>query len=185
MINTFAMRVKEWYCWHFPELGRIVTDNIKFAHVTRLIRVKEDFDADRIQELVETVDGDESIAEEIMTARGISMGQDIVEADMVITDFVGFFWMPHFMQTFCVGLNYWFLMHEVLSVFLYLMLSSDGFQFAVSTFISILFYFLFVSDQYRQVRLSSHQVGRTERAFGGISSLEVGVGCAKFTDTCW
>merc|ERR1712137_366597 len=27
-INTFAMRVREWYSWHFPELARIVADNI-------------------------------------------------------------------------------------------------------------------------------------------------------------
>lgn len=83
MINTFAMRVKEWYCWHFPELGKIVTDNVKFAQVVRLIRVKEDFNEVRLPELIEAVDGDESIAEEIMSASGISMGQDIVEADMV------------------------------------------------------------------------------------------------------
>jgi hypothetical protein len=28
-INTFSMRVKEWYGWHFPELVRIVADNYK------------------------------------------------------------------------------------------------------------------------------------------------------------
>lgn len=86
MINTFAMRVKEWYCWHFPELGKIVTDNVKFAQVVRLIRVKEDFNEVRLPELIEAVDGDESIAEEIMSASGISMGQDIVEADMINID---------------------------------------------------------------------------------------------------
>lgn len=26
-INTFIMRLKEWYSWHFPELSKIVTDN--------------------------------------------------------------------------------------------------------------------------------------------------------------
>ena len=26
-INTFAMRVREWYSWHFPELYKIVPDN--------------------------------------------------------------------------------------------------------------------------------------------------------------
>ena len=25
-INTFAMRVKEWYSWHFPELKQIISD---------------------------------------------------------------------------------------------------------------------------------------------------------------
>ena len=28
-INTFSMRVKEWYGWHFPELTKIVGDNYK------------------------------------------------------------------------------------------------------------------------------------------------------------
>jgi RNA processing factor Prp31 len=25
------MRVKEWYGWHFPELAKVVNDNILFA----------------------------------------------------------------------------------------------------------------------------------------------------------
>jgi RNA processing factor Prp31 len=29
--NTYAMRVKEWYGWHFPELSKVVNDNILFA----------------------------------------------------------------------------------------------------------------------------------------------------------
>eukprot|EP01048_Picozoa_sp_COSAG05_P022384 COSAG05_NODE_4457_length_1507_cov_0.735085_1_plen_144_part_00 len=27
-INTFAMRLREWYSWHFPELVKITADNI-------------------------------------------------------------------------------------------------------------------------------------------------------------
>jgi nucleolar protein 58 len=34
-LNTYAMRVREWYGWHFPEMGRIVTDNIQYAKVTQ------------------------------------------------------------------------------------------------------------------------------------------------------
>jgi nucleolar protein 56 len=32
-INTFAMRVKEWYSWHFPELFSIISDNLIYAKV--------------------------------------------------------------------------------------------------------------------------------------------------------
>src|SRR5690606_9200665 len=32
-INTFAMRVREWYGWHFPELVKIVNDNYLYAKV--------------------------------------------------------------------------------------------------------------------------------------------------------
>lgn len=38
-INTFAMRVKEWYCWHFPELKNIVNDNFLFARCASFIKV--------------------------------------------------------------------------------------------------------------------------------------------------
>jgi len=30
-INVYAMRVREWYGWHFPEMGKIVQDNIQYA----------------------------------------------------------------------------------------------------------------------------------------------------------
>lgn len=29
--NTYAMRVKEWYGWHFPELVKVVGDNVLYA----------------------------------------------------------------------------------------------------------------------------------------------------------
>ena len=38
-INTFAMRVKEWYSWHFPELKLIVKDNFMFAECAAFIQV--------------------------------------------------------------------------------------------------------------------------------------------------
>lgn len=33
-LNTYAMRVREWYGWHFPEMGKIVNDNILYAKVS-------------------------------------------------------------------------------------------------------------------------------------------------------
>ena len=30
-LNNYAMRLKEWYSWHFPELAKIVTDNSTYA----------------------------------------------------------------------------------------------------------------------------------------------------------
>lgn len=80
-INTFAMRVREWYAWHFPELAKIVTDNIAYAKVSRLIRLRDTWDKSRQQELSE-VCGSEEVAEEVAKALKMSMGQDIVEMDM-------------------------------------------------------------------------------------------------------
>lgn len=36
-INTFAMRLKEWFSWHFPEMGKIVTDNTIFAKLVQAV----------------------------------------------------------------------------------------------------------------------------------------------------
>merc|ERR1712227_784297 len=30
-LNNYVMRVREWYGWHFPELGKVVTDNLAYA----------------------------------------------------------------------------------------------------------------------------------------------------------
>merc|ERR1712050_640140 len=34
-LNNFAMRLREWYGWHFPEMGKIVTDNLAYAKTIR------------------------------------------------------------------------------------------------------------------------------------------------------
>jgi len=80
-INTFAMRVREWYAWHFPEMTKIVTDNIVYAKVARVIRVRDTYTPEKETELVEAC-GDEEVAAEITKAMKMSMGQDIVEMDM-------------------------------------------------------------------------------------------------------
>ena len=40
-LNTYAMRCREWYGWHFPELGKIVSDNITFARVVKVMGSRE------------------------------------------------------------------------------------------------------------------------------------------------
>merc|ERR1711988_474295 len=78
-INTFAMRVREWYAWHFPELAKIVTDNQAYCKVSRVVRVRDSFSPDnRVEDLAEAC-GSEEIAQEVIKAMKMSMGQDIVE----------------------------------------------------------------------------------------------------------
>jgi nucleolar protein 58 len=36
-LNTYAMRVREWYGWHFPELTKIIVDNIQYARSVKLM----------------------------------------------------------------------------------------------------------------------------------------------------
>ena len=41
-INTFAMRLKEWFAWHFPELTKIVNDNTIYAKLVNLFDGKRE-----------------------------------------------------------------------------------------------------------------------------------------------
>ena len=34
-LNNYIMRCREWYGWHFPELGKIVSDNLAFAKTVK------------------------------------------------------------------------------------------------------------------------------------------------------
>ena len=34
-LNTYAMRVREWYGWHFPELSKVIPDNILYAKTVK------------------------------------------------------------------------------------------------------------------------------------------------------
>jgi len=34
------MRLREWYSWHFPELGKIITDNQTYAQAVILIGMR-------------------------------------------------------------------------------------------------------------------------------------------------
>jgi len=32
-LNNYVMRCREWYGWHFPELGKLITDPQAYAKV--------------------------------------------------------------------------------------------------------------------------------------------------------
>merc|ERR1712050_784121 len=58
-INTFAMRVREWYGYHFPELVRIVNENYAYCKLIKLIGRRENL----LQAMQEQEDNDEEDAE--------------------------------------------------------------------------------------------------------------------------
>lgn len=97
-LNTFAMRVKEWYSWHFPELKDIVKDSYMFARCAAFIQDKgslfastgesseenggakdDDNKLDGLKEIV----GDDDVANAIIAAAKTSMGMDCSAIDMV------------------------------------------------------------------------------------------------------
>ncbi|EME30328.1 Nucleolar protein 56 [Galdieria sulphuraria] len=81
-INTFAMRVKEWYSWHFPELVKIVSDNIVYARCVQLIGDKSTLSEDSLTDLEKLV-GDEQVSKNILDAARTSMGTGIEEVDLI------------------------------------------------------------------------------------------------------
>lgn len=76
-------KIREWYSWHFPEMIRIVTDNHQYARLILFVRDKKTLSNDRLHELAALVDDDAEIAQAVIDAAKVSMGQDVSEADMV------------------------------------------------------------------------------------------------------
>ena len=81
-INTFSMRVREWYGWHFPELVKIVSENHKYARCALFVGDKKTLSDESLHDLAKEVDDDEATARAIIDAARVSMGQDLSETDM-------------------------------------------------------------------------------------------------------
>ena len=81
-INTFIMRVREWYGWHFPELVKVIGDNYTYARLAVAIKDKATLTSDSLKKLTEITE-DEDKAKEVIEAAKASMGQDISPVDLV------------------------------------------------------------------------------------------------------
>ncbi|MCJ1481898.1 snoRNP complex protein nop56 [Schaereria dolodes] len=81
-INMFSMRVREWYSWHFPELIRIVSENHQYAKLALFIGDKKRLSDNDLHDLAAQVNDDAEIAQSVIDAARVSMGQDISESDM-------------------------------------------------------------------------------------------------------
>jgi len=49
------MRLKEWFSWHFPELGKIITDNTIFSKVVHFIETRENVKEEMKEALTQIV----------------------------------------------------------------------------------------------------------------------------------
>lgn len=76
------MRLKEWFSWTFPELTRIVNDNIIFTKLVHMIEKKENV-TDDIKDEITAIVLDEEKATQIIEAAKTSMGQDMSETDVL------------------------------------------------------------------------------------------------------
>eukprot|EP00195_Chlamydomonas_chlamydogama_P017712 CAMPEP_0202889986 /NCGR_PEP_ID=MMETSP1392-20130828/514_1 /ASSEMBLY_ACC=CAM_ASM_000868 /TAXON_ID=225041 /ORGANISM="Chlamydomonas chlamydogama, Strain SAG 11-48b" /LENGTH=512 /DNA_ID=CAMNT_0049573453 /DNA_START=175 /DNA_END=1713 /DNA_ORIENTATION=+ len=76
-LNTYAMRVREWYGWHFPEMTKIVSDNIQYAKAVKLMGTR-----DNAAKLDFSGILDEDVESHLKDAAMISMGTEISGEDL-------------------------------------------------------------------------------------------------------
>lgn len=84
-LNTFAMRVREWYGWHFPELVHIVKDNFQYCQCATLIKARTNLTEELVPKIAEII-GDDETATRVLEASRRSMGTDISEIDITNID---------------------------------------------------------------------------------------------------
>ncbi|MBW0460780.1 hypothetical protein O181_000495 [Austropuccinia psidii MF-1] len=77
-INIYAMRVKEWYGWHFPEMSKIITDNLAYAKIVKAMGVRTNHDNTDFSEILP-----EELEATLKTAASISMGTEISDSDLI------------------------------------------------------------------------------------------------------
>merc|ERR1712032_203875 len=85
-VNTFCMRIREWYSYHFPELIKIVPENALYAKVVKLIKNREEISQDAHFEKLEQILMDSSRAQAVIDASKSSMGMDISPIDLLNID---------------------------------------------------------------------------------------------------
>ncbi|KAI7756638.1 hypothetical protein M8C21_021389 [Ambrosia artemisiifolia] len=77
-LNTYAMRVREWYGWHFPEFAKIVQDNILYAKAVMLMGYRTNAAKLDFSEILS-----EEIEAELKEAAVVSMGTEVSDLDLV------------------------------------------------------------------------------------------------------
>ncbi|KER27202.1 snoRNA binding domain protein [Opisthorchis viverrini] len=76
-INNYIMRTKEMYGWHFPELSKIVTDNVAYVKVVKRIGHRENATTIDLSDLVP-----DDVCAQIREASIVSLGTEVVDADI-------------------------------------------------------------------------------------------------------
>ncbi|TIC97113.1 Nucleolar protein 58 [Colletotrichum higginsianum] len=76
-LNVYAMRTKEWYGWHFPELAKILNDNLVYARLVVAVGMRQDFNEADLSDILP-----EELETPVKTAAEISMGTEITSEDL-------------------------------------------------------------------------------------------------------
>lgn len=76
-LNNYIMRCREWYGWHFPEMGKIVTDNLAYAKTVKKMGFRTNAVNLDLSDILP-----EDIEEQVKEMAEISMGTEISDDDM-------------------------------------------------------------------------------------------------------
>merc|ERR1712038_1893394 len=77
-LNNYIMRAREWYGWHFPELGKVITDNIAYIRTVQVMGTRENCKNTDLSDILP-----EDIEARVKEAAEISMGTEISDLDML------------------------------------------------------------------------------------------------------
>jgi len=76
-LNNYIMRAREWYGWHFPELGKVITDNIAYIRTVQVMGTRENCKSTDLSDILP-----EDVEAKVKEAAEISMGTEISDIDM-------------------------------------------------------------------------------------------------------
>lgn len=76
-LNTYAMRTKEWYGWHFPEMAKIINDNLAYARVILEMGMRTSAHSADLSGILP-----EEIETAVKAAAEVSMGTEITREDL-------------------------------------------------------------------------------------------------------
>ncbi|KAF4014202.1 hypothetical protein G4228_005259 [Cervus hanglu yarkandensis] len=76
-LNNYIMRCREWYGWHFPELGKIISDNLTYCKCLQKVGDRKNYASAQLSELLP-----EEVEAEVKAAAEISMGTEVSEEDI-------------------------------------------------------------------------------------------------------
>lgn len=75
-INNYMMRLREWYGHHFPELARVVPDNLLYSKVVSVMGNRKNSSEANFEDLLT-----EELRQEVIQASEVSIGTEISETD--------------------------------------------------------------------------------------------------------
>jgi len=77
-LNNYIMRCREWYGWHFPELSKIITDNLAFVRTVQVMGTRDNAKHVDLSDILP-----EEVEEKVKEAAEISMGTEISDEDIL------------------------------------------------------------------------------------------------------